>query len=78
MSYKCLKLDLLKSFLSNFDHTLELKPNGQNMYKFNNELIINVYETGSVVFQGHETSGILAQQVTDFINSVNAPFVSQD
>lgn len=76
MSIKCLKLDLLKTFLGNFEYTLDNKPNGQSMYTFTNGLVLNVYETtGSVVFQGSETDGILANQVRAFIQSVNAPFL---
>lgn len=75
MSYKCLKPEMLKSFLSNFEYILDNKPNGQSMYTFTNGLILNVYDTGSVVFQGKEIDGTLANQIRDFINSVNAPFV---
>ncbi|BBL71567.1 hypothetical protein MoryE10_21730 [Methylogaea oryzae] len=75
MSSKCLKLDLLKTFLGNFEHTLDNKPNGQSMYTFTNGLVLNVYETGSVVFQGSETDGTLAKQIRAFIDSVNAPFL---
>ena len=74
MSHKCLKPEMLKAFLGNLEHTLDNKPNGQSMYKFPNGLVLNVYETGSVVFQGSETSGTLAEQIKSFINSVNAPF----
>jgi ribonuclease HIII len=71
---KCLKPDMLKAFLTNFEHTLNNKPNGQNMYTFVNGLVLNVYETGSVVFQGEETKGDFANQIKVFIESVNAPF----
>jgi len=74
MSHKCLKPEMLKSFLGNLEHTLDNKPNGQSMYKFSNGLVLNVYETGSVVFQGSETDGTLANQIKSFIDSVNAPF----
>lgn len=69
-----MKLDLLKSFLSNFEHKLDNKPNGQSMYTFSNGLVLNVYETGSIVFQGLETDGDLAQHIRSFIQSTNAPF----
>lgn len=72
---KCLKVDILKTFLSNFEHTLDNKPNGQSMYRFVNGLVLNVYETGSVVFQGDEVNGNLANNIRDFIKSVNAPFL---
>jgi hypothetical protein len=73
---KCLKLDMLKTFLSNFDHDLANKPNGQSMYKFTNGLVLNVYETtGAIVFQGEGTGGELADQIKSFIESVNAPFL---
>lgn len=72
---KCLKLDMLKAFLANFEHTLNNKPNGQSMYKFTNGLVLNVYETGSIVLQGEETEGELANQIKSFIESVNAPFL---
>jgi len=71
---KCLKPDVLKTFLSNIEHTLNNKPNGQSMYKFTNGLVLNVYETGSVVFQGENVDGELAGQIKAFIESVNAPF----
>ncbi len=71
---KCLKPDILKTFLSNIEHTLNNKPNGQSMYKFTNGLVLNVYETGSVVFQGENVDGELAGQIKAFIESVNAPF----
>ena len=74
MSIKCLKVDLLKNFLNNFECTLENKPNGQSMYKFTNGLILNLYETGSVVFQGADTDGNLATQIKNHIDSINAPF----
>jgi hypothetical protein len=76
MSIKCLKVDLLKAFLSNLEHALENKPNGQSMYKFPNGLVLNLYETtGSVVFQGSDTDGHLATQIKNHINSINAPFI---
>jgi len=75
MSLKCLKPDLLKTFLGNFEHKLDNKPNGQSMYAFTNGLVLNVYETGSVVFQGIETESKFARQIRDFIDSVNAPFL---
>lgn len=75
MSVKCLKIEVLKSFLSNIEHKLDNKPNGQSMYKFTNGLVLNVYDTGSVVFQGNDTSGTLANQIREFITSLNAPFV---
>ncbi|WP_191224586.1 hypothetical protein [Billgrantia desiderata] len=71
---KCLKPDMLKAFLSSIEHTLNNKPNGQSMYKFTNGLVLNVYETGSVVFQGDSVDGELANQIRAFIESVNAPF----
>ena len=74
MSHKCLKPETLKSFLGNLEHSLDNKPNGQSMYKFPNGLVLNVYETGSVVFQGSETDSTLAKQIKTFIDSVNAPF----
>lgn len=67
---------MLKAFLGNFDHNLSNKPNGQSMYKFTNGLVINVYETtGAIVFQGEEINGDLANQIKNFIVSVNAPFL---
>lgn len=74
MSQKCLKPEILKTFLGNLEHTLDNKPNGQSMYKFPNGLVVNFYETGSVVFQGSETDGALANQIKTFIDSANAPF----
>lgn len=73
---KCVKLDMLKTFLNNFDHDLANKPNGQSMYKFTNGLVLNVYETtGAIVFQGEGIDGELANQIRSFIESVNAPFL---
>lgn len=74
MSLKCLKPEMLKSFLGSIEHTLDNKPNGQSMYKFTNGLVLNVYDTGSVVFQGNDVNGTLANQIKAFIASVNAPF----
>lgn len=71
---KCLKPEMLKAFLGSIEHSLNNKPNGQSMYKFTNGLVLNVYETGSVVFQGDHVNGELADQIRSFINSVNAPF----
>lgn len=71
---KCLKPEMLKAFLGSIEHTLNNKPNGQSMYKFANGLVLNIYETGSVVFQGEHTEGELANQIRAFIESVNAPF----
>ena len=75
MSYKSQKPEVLKTFLGNLEHSLDNKPNGQSMYKFQNGLVVNLYETGSVVFQGSETDGVLANQIKTFIDSANAPFV---
>lgn len=75
MSHKCQKPEVLKTFLGTLEHTLDNKPNGQSMYKFQNGLVVNLYETGSVVFQGSETEGKLATQIKTFIDSANAPFV---
>ena len=66
---------MLKAFLSNFEHNLENKPNGQSMYRFVNGLVVNVYETGAVVFQGEGINSELATQIKNFIDSVNAPFL---
>lgn len=41
------------------------------MYKFSDELVLNVYETGSVVFQGQGASSALAIQIKSFIESMN-------
>ena len=69
----CLNLNLLIAFLSKLEHTLDNKPNGQSMYKFPNKLVLNVYESGSVVFQGLGADSQLAEQIYKFIESVNAP-----
>lgn len=50
MALKCQNIELLKSYLGQFEHELSNKPNGQSMYKFPNGLVLNLYETGSVVF----------------------------
>ena len=72
MSLKCNQPSLLMQYLASFEHELSNKPNGQSMYRFPNGLVLNLYETGSVVFQGSETDGDLARKIKDFINSVNA------
>lgn len=76
MTLKCYQVDVLKLFLSKIEHTLENKPNGQSMYTFPNGLVLNVYETGSVVFQGNDSNNILKPQIENFIAHVNAPFAS--
>ena len=72
MALKCQNIELLKSYLGQFEHELSNKPNGQSMYKFPNGLVLNLYETGSVVFQGENVTGDLVDKITNFINSVNA------
>ncbi|MBO1368240.1 MULTISPECIES: hypothetical protein [Vibrio] len=74
MSIKCAHIDVLKSFLTKFEHNLEHKPNGQSMYKFTDGLVLNVYDTGSVVFQGANPHGELAQNIIGLINQINAQF----
>ena len=37
------------------------------------ELTLNVYDTGSVVFQGAGASSALALQIAAFIDQINAP-----
>lgn len=74
MTLKCFNVPALKSSLSSFEHTHESKPNGQSMYKFPNGFILNVYDTGSCVFQGSDVNGITASQVTAIITALNAPY----
>lgn len=68
---KCSHIDVLKAYLTKFPHNLDHKPNGQSMYKFTDDLVLNVYETGSVVFQGQGASSELANQIKSFIDSIN-------
>lgn len=76
-SMDCSLVAVLKSYLSAFEHSLEAKPNGQNMYTFPDGLVLNVYETtGKVVFQGASAGGPLAQQIASIINQINTPVAS--
>lgn len=72
-SMKCNNIASLKAYLSGFPHQLDHKPNGQSMYKFPSELTLNVYDTGSVVFQGAGATSAFALQITMLINQINAP-----
>lgn len=67
----CKNIAALKSYLADFEHTLESKPNGQSKYTFQDKLVLNLYETGSVVFQGMGASLPFAKQVNKFIDSIN-------
>ena len=72
MSMKCQHIDVLKIYLTKFEHKLDHKPNGQSMYTFCDGLVLNVYETGSVVFQGAAAYGDLAKKIEALINQINA------
>ena len=75
MSKKCVHLDVLKTFLTKFEYQLDNKPNGQCMYTFTNGLILNIYDTtGSIVFQGQETNGELANNISGLIDQINIQF----
>ena len=74
MSVKCFHIDVLKSFLTKFEHQLAHKPNGQSMYSFTDGLVLNVYDTGSVVFQGTNPHGELAQNIKGLIEQINSQF----
>ncbi|MCD9474423.1 MULTISPECIES: hypothetical protein [Photobacterium] len=68
---KCLHIDVLKMYLTKFEHKLDHKPNGQSMYTFYDGLVLNVYETGSIVFQGTAAHGDLAKQIQALIEQIN-------
>lgn len=70
---KCNNISALKAYLSGFSHQLDHKPNGQSMYKFPSELTLNVYDTGSVVFQGAGATSEFARQIAKLINQINTP-----
>lgn len=72
-SMKCNNIASLKAYLAGFPHQLDHKPNGQSMYKFPSELTLNVYDTGSVVFQGSGASSPFALQVASLIAQINTP-----
>lgn len=72
-SLKCNNIASLKAYLGGFHHQLDHKPNGQSMYKFQDELTLNVYDTGSVVFQGAGAASPFAAQVAALINQINEP-----
>lgn len=74
MSIKCQHTDVLKSFLTKFEHQLAHKPNGQCMYTFTDGLVLNVYDTGSVVFQGSGAHGELANNIQGLIEQINTQF----
>ena len=68
----CNHLNVLKSYLSNVEHTLESKPNGQYKYTFTDGLVLNVYETtGKVVFQGKGSDSEFANQINEIISHIN-------
>ncbi len=69
---KCINIACLKAYFSGFHHQYDMKPNGQNMYTFPSGLVINVYETGSVVMQG-VTNTPFATNVVALINVINTP-----
>lgn len=72
-SRKCNNIASLKADLAGFTHQLDHKLNGQSMYKFEDGLTLNVYDTGSVVFQGAGAAAPLAAQITNLINLINMP-----
>lgn len=76
-SMKCNNIASLKAYLAGFTHQLDHKPNGQSMYKFEDGLTLNVYDTGSVVFQGAGAAAPFAAQVTNLINVINLPIAPQ-
>ncbi len=76
MTLHCLKPKILEAFISEMGATHADKPHGQSMYTFPNGLVVNVYQTkGTVTFAGKEIEGIEARQISNFISTVNAPFV---
>jgi hypothetical protein len=68
---KCNYPDILELFLSKFSCTKEDLPNGQHKYTFPDELVVNVYATGSVVYQGSNISGQTANRIAEIINCIN-------
>ncbi|WP_206054233.1 hypothetical protein [Klebsiella sp. K-Nf6] len=76
-SMKCCNIAALKAYLAGFPHKLDYKPNGQSMYGFDDGLTLNVYDTGSVVFQGAGAAGLLAVQIANLINLINKPINPQ-
>lgn len=72
-SMTCNHLTVLKSYLAAFEHKLDSKPNGQNKYTFPDGLVLNVYETGKVVFQGPGANFPFAKQIEAMVNQINAP-----
>jgi len=76
-SIKCNNIAALKAYLSGFQHQLDHRPNGQSMYKFADELTLNIYETGAVVFQGNGAAAPFASHVTVLINQINAPIAPE-
>lgn len=46
---------------------------GANKYTFNNERIVNVYETGTVNFQGKITDSNQEEQIKEIIKIINNP-----
>lgn len=76
MPAKCFNIAALKAAISAYEHSHEIKPNGQSMYKFPNGLVLNIYDTGSCVFQGAEINGTIANQINTIISAINAPYSS--
>ena len=71
-SLKCHHQDLLALFLSKLPATLNDKlPSGQRQYTFANGLVVNLYETATVTFQGKETDSQLASLIYEYIDLVN-------
>ena len=70
-STSCNNVPALKAYLAGFEHNLESKPNGQSKYTFSDNLVLNVYETGAVVFQGKGAGSPFAVQVNQYIETVN-------
>ena len=72
MTIKCKNLNLLHSYLLTRSPQLEHKPNGQDCYKFQgDELVISVYKTTTVQFQGNGANGEFAKKVKEFIEDIN-------
>ena len=69
---KCNQMELLKVYIAKLiPSSKEEKPNGQTKYTFSDKLVINLYETGSYVFQGNIKS-LLKNRVEVHIESLNS------
>jgi len=72
----CNNITALKAILAS-SATLDTTTNGVSKYTFKNGTIVNVFDTGTVNFQGKITANCqIKEEVINIINTINKPFCS--